>query len=167
MAKNKISRFPVIEAIIAFFVYLFHYTELIDISVYHASPLILLPITVGVAMFYDELTGLLFGLCCGCAMDAVTGGVFNTIFFMLMGFAVSLLAQRIFNKNLPGAIAVTFISTLIYYGMKWFINYLLPDVQGKVYILLWHYFPSVIYTVLFIIPFYFFEKRLRTPKTKK
>lgn len=167
MAKNKISRFPVREGIIAFIIYIFHYTDLLDISVYHASPLILLPITVGVAMFYDELTGLIFGLCCGCAMDAVTGGIYNTLFFMLMGFIVSLLSQRIFNKNLPGAITLTSISTLIYYGLLWFIDYLLPDVQGKVYILLWHYFPSVIYTVLFIIPFYFYEKKLRKVAPKK
>ena len=164
MSKNKISRFPVSECIIAFIIYVLHYTDLLDISVYHASPIILLPITVGVAMFYDELTGLIFGLSCGCAMDAVTGGVYNTLFFMLMGFIVSLLAQRIFNKNLPGAIALTFISTFFYYGILWFTDFFIPDVQGKVYILLWHYFPSAVYTVLFIIPFYFFEKKLRKAK---
>lgn len=168
MFIEKKHRFPWREAIIALAVYLFHYTGLIDITVYGASPLILLPLTVAVAMFYDELVGLVFGLVCGFAIDAVAGStsVFNTLLFMFIGFAVGLFAKRIFNRNLPGAIALTFIATVVYFGLKWLVTAIIPDVQGKVYYLLWHLTPSAVYTVLFILPFYFIEKRIHREKKR-
>jgi rod shape-determining protein MreD len=166
MFIEKKRKVPVIEIIIASFVYLFHYTGLIDITIKGASPVILLPITVAVAMFYSELTGLLFGLCCGFAMDAVAAStsVFNTIAFMLIGFIAGLLAKRIFNRNLPAAIALTLISETGYFGIKWLISAIIPDVQGKVYYLLWNLTPCAVYTLIFIIPLYFLEKRLHKQK---
>ena len=168
MFIEKKRRAPWWEALVGLAVYLFHYTGLIDITIYGASPLILLPLTVAVAMFYDETKGLIFGLVCGFAIDAVAGStsVFNTLMFMFIGFAVGLLAKGIFNCNLPGAIALTFIATVVYFGIKWFITAIIPDVQGKVYYLFWHLTPSAVYTVLFIIPFYFFEKYLHREKKR-
>lgn len=168
MFIEKKRRFPLPEALIALTVYLFHYTGLIDITIYGASPLILLPLTVAVAMFYDELVGLVFGLVCGFAIDAVAGStsVFNTILFMFIGFAVGLFAKRIFNRNLPGAIALTFIAVIVYFGLKWIFTAIIPDVQGKVYFLLWHLTPSAVYTLLFILPFYFLEKKLHKEKKR-
>lgn len=166
MFIEKKRKVPVPEIILAALVYLFHYTGLIDITIKGASPIILLPITVAVAMFYDELVGLLFGLCCGFAMDAVAAStsVFNTIAFMLIGFIAGLLAKRIFNRNLPAAIALTLISETGYFGTKWLISAIIPDVQGKVYYLLWNLTPCAVYTLIFIIPLYFLEKRLHKQK---
>lgn len=166
MFTQKKRRFPLYESIIAFIIYLFHYTGLIDITIFHASPLILLPLTVAVAMFYNELTGLVFGVACGFAIDAVAAStsVFNTLLFMFIGFAVGLLAKQIFNRNLPGAIALTIMAEIVYFGLKWVATCIIPDVQGKVYYLLWHLTPSAVYTLLFIIPFYFLEKRLHREK---
>lgn len=166
MFIEKKRKVPVPEIILAALVYLFHYTGLIDITIKGASPIILLPITVAVAMFYDELVGLLFGLCCGFAMDAVAAStsVFNTIAFMLIGFIAGLLAKRIFNRNLPAAIALTLISEIGYFGIKWLISVIIPDVQGKVYYLLWNLTPCAVYTLIFIIPLYFLEKRLHKQK---
>lgn len=168
MFIEKKRSMPWWEALIALIIYLFHYTGLIDISVYSASPLILLPLTVAVAIFYDELVGLVFGLVCGFAIDAVAGStsVFNTLLFMFIGFAVGLFARRIFNSNLPGAIALTFIATAVYFGLKWLTTAIIPDVQGKVYYLFWHLTPSAVYTVIFIIPFYFLEKFIHKEKKR-
>ncbi len=168
MFIEKKRRFPYWEALIGLIIYIFHYTGLIDITIYSASPLILLPLTVAVAMFYDQLVGLVFGVCCGFAIDAVSGStsVFNTLVFMFIGFGVGLLAQRIFNRNLPGAIALTFFAVIAYFGLKWVFFAIIPDVQGKVYYLFWHLTPSAVYTVLFILPFYFLEKRLHRQKNR-
>lgn len=166
MFIEKKRKVPVIEIVIASFVYLFHYTGLIDITIKGASPVILLPITVAVAMFYSELTGLLFGLCCGFAMDAVAAStsVFNTLAFMFIGYITGLLAKRIFNRNLPAAISLTLFSEIGYFGVKWLLVSIIPDVQGKVYHLLWNLTPCAVYTLLFIIPLYFLEKRLHREK---
>lgn len=168
MFIEKKRRFPRWESLIALTVYLFHYTGLIDITIRGISPLILLPLTVAVAMFYGETAGLVFGLVCGFAIDAVAGStsVFNTLLFMFTGFAVGLFAKRIFNRNLPAAIALAFIAALVYFGLKWVFTAIIPDVQGKVYYLLWHLTPSAVYTVLFIIPFYFLEKHLHREKKR-
>ncbi len=166
MFIEKKRRVPVNEIVLAAIVYLFHYTGLIDITIKGASPIILLPITVAVAMFYNELTGLLFGLCCGFAMDAVTASssVFNTITFMLIGFIAGLLAKSIFNRNLPAAITLTLLSEIGYFGVKWLLYAIIPDVQGKVYYLLWNLTPGAVYTLVFIVPLYFLEKRLHKEK---
>lgn len=168
MFIEKKRRIPYIEGILGLVIFLFHYTGLIDITVRGASPLILLPLTVAVAMFYDEPAGLIFGLVCGFATDAVSGStsVFNTLMFMFIGFAVGLFAKRIFNRNLPGAIALTFIASAAYFIIKWIDTALIGDVQGKVYYLLWHLTPSAFYTVLFILPFYYLEKRLHREKKR-
>ncbi|MEE0840051.1 MAG: rod shape-determining protein MreD [Acutalibacteraceae bacterium] len=161
--KRKI---PYIEALIAFALYLFHYTSLVDITVYTASPFILLPLLVAVAMFRGELVGLIFGAVCGFACDAVSSQTmcFNTLAFMFTGFFVGLLAKNIFNRNFPAAIVLSVLTCAAYFFIKWCIYYLLPDIQGKVYYLLWHLAPSALYTAIFIIPFYFLEKRLLREK---
>lgn len=166
MFINTKRTVPYIEIIIAFIIYLFHYTSLIDITILGISPIILLPLTVAVAMFYNELTGLLFGLCCGFAIDAVAAStsVFNTLAFMFIGFIAGLLAKHIFNRNLPASIALTMLSEIAYFGAKWLIFAIIPDVQGKVYHLLWNLTPSAVYTLIFIIPIYFLEKMLHKEK---
>jgi rod shape-determining protein MreD len=166
MFIEKKRKVPTPEIIISAFVFLFHYTGLIDITIKGASPIILLPITVAVAMFYGELTGLLFGLCCGFAMDAVAAStsVFNTLAFMFIGFIAGLLAKRIFNRNLPAAITRTLIIEIGYFGTKWLMNAIIPDVQGKVHYLLWNLTPCAVYTLIFIIPLYCLEKRLHKEK---
>ncbi|MBR2044025.1 MAG: rod shape-determining protein MreD [Clostridia bacterium] len=166
MFIEKKRRFPLWEALIALFIYLFHYTGLIDVTIRGASPLILLPLTVAVAMFYDEHVSLIFGAVCGMSIDAVAGSsaCFNTLTFTLISFGIGLLAKRIFNRNLAGSIALTVIASVIYFGAKWLFFAIIPDVQGKVYYLFWHLTPSAVYTVIFILPFFYLEKAL-TKKT--
>lgn len=166
MFIEKKRNFPYIEVLLAFAVYLFHYTSAIDITIYTASPFILLPLCVGVAMFRGELTGLIFGTVCGMACDAVSSQTtcFNTLAFMFIGFFVGLLAKNIFNRNFPAAIVLSVLTCAAYFLSKWCVYYLFPDVQGKVYYLLWHLAPSALYTAVFIIPFYFLEKWLHREK---
>lgn len=168
MFIEKKRRFPLWEALLALFIFLFHYTGLIDVTVRGASPLILLPLTVAVAMFYDEPVPLIFGTVCGIAIDAVAGSsaCFNTLTFMLISFGIGLLSKRIFNRNLAGSIALTVIASIIYFGAKWLFFAIIPDVQGKVYYLFWHLTPSAVYTVIFILPFFYLEKRLHREKKK-
>lgn len=169
MFIEKKHRFPLAECIIAFLVFIFHYTSLIDISIKNVSPFILLPLIVGISMYRGELCGLIFGAVCGFACDAVSTSTvcFNTLTLMFTGFLVGLLAKNIFNKNLPGAAALSLLSSAAYHFLKWFLTYFLPDVDGKVYVFLWQIIPSAIYTAAFIIPFFYLEKLLTGERKKK
>lgn len=169
MFTEKQRRFPLIEAIIAFVLFLFHYTNLIDITIFGASPFILIPLCAAVGIFFSETTGLFFGLICGMACDSVAGNFtcFNTIALMLIGFFVGIFAKNIFSRNWQGAFALALISSFIYYGIYFILEFVINDVQGKVDALLYTLVPSAFYTSLFIFPFYFLEKALLKGKRKK
>lgn len=169
MFIDKKRSFPFFESIIAFVVFILHYTRLFDITIYTASPFIILPLCIAVAIYRGELTGLIFSTVCGIACDAVASGsvCFNTLVFMFTGFFVGILAKNIFNRNFRGAIALSLIASICYFALKWCFFYLLPDVQGKVYSLLWHIAPSALYTAIFIIPFYYLEKWLHSERKPK
>ena len=168
MFTEKRQAFPLIESILAFLIFILHYTSLIDISIYTASPLILLPLCIAVAMFRGELTGIIFSLICGLACDSISSSTsFNTLVFMFTGFFVGLLAKNIFNRNFRGALALALISSAFYFGLKWILEYFITDVQGKVYYLLVYTVPSAFYTSLFIIPFFLLQKWIMTEKKSK
>ncbi|MEE0947017.1 MAG: rod shape-determining protein MreD [Acutalibacteraceae bacterium] len=169
MFIEKKRKFPYLEAIIGFVLFIFHYTSLIDVTVRTASPFILLPLCVAVSMYYGEFTGLIFGLVCGIFCDSVSSGTvcFNTLILMLLGFFIGILAKNIFNRNFPAALVLSLIACATYFLIKWCVFYLSGDVEGKVYYLLWFLAPSAFYTALFIIPFYYFEKWIHGELKKK
>ncbi|MBE6728981.1 MAG: hypothetical protein E7568_01960 [Ruminococcaceae bacterium] len=172
MFSEKKYAFPLIESILAFVIFLLHYTGLLDLTVYTASPFILLPLCIAIAVFRGELAGLIFGLVIGVACDACASSTtcFNSVTLMLTGFLVGILSKHIFNKNFKGTFALALLSCAVYFAAKWFIFYLLPDVQGKIYFLLYHSLTSAFYTTLFIIPFYYLEKWVlseRRPRDKQ
>ncbi len=169
MFAEKKQSFPIIESILAVIVYILHYTSLIDISIYAASPFILLSLCIAVAVFRGELTGLIFGAVCGAACDAVASStvIFNSVTLMLIGFFAGILSKNIFNKNFKGTLLLSLIFSSLYFALKWFIFYLLPDVQGKVYHLLWNIAPCALYTAVFIIPFFFLERWILSEKKPK
>ncbi len=149
------------EALIALFAVLLQQTGLFDLTIKNATPFYLLPITVAVAMFYGETRGLAFGFCAGMLADsvAVQSTVYNMVFLSIVGFAVGIMAEHIFNKNLPAAGTLSLITSALYFGIIWIFDLLLPDVLGKIYYLLNVSVPSAVYTSLFILPMYYFEKR--------
>lgn len=169
MFAEKKKSFPIIESIIAVVVFILHYTSLIDISIYNASPFILLPLCISVAIFRGEVTGLVFSSLCGIACDSVASStsIFNTIAFVLIGFLAGILSKNIFNKNMKGTLVLSLVFSSSYFALKWFIFYFLPDVQGKTYHLLWSIVPSAFYTALFIIPFFFLERWILKEKVSK
>ena len=171
MFTEKKYSFPIIEFALAFIVYIFHYTSLIDISIYTASPFILLPLCVAVSIFRGEVTGLIFGAVLGAACDACAShtSIFNSVVLMLTGYLAGMLAKNIFNKNFKGTLLLSLIFSSLYFALKWIIFYLIPDVEGKVYYLLWHLFPCALYTAVFIFPFFYLEKwvlKEKKPKNK-
>ena len=104
-------------------------------------------------------TGLVLGVC----MDSAASGTlcFNAIVLMLSAALVSASSSRLFNRNLRSAVLLSFLLTLFYFVLRWLIFYAFTvSAQDNLTYLLHYAFPSVIYTNVFIFPFYFLYKKL-------
>ena len=104
-------------------------------------------------------TGLVLGVC----MDSAASGTlcFNAIVLMLSAALVSASSSRLFNRNLRSAVLLSFLLTLLYFVLRWLIFYAFTvSAQDNLTYLLHYAIPSVIYTNIFIFPFYFLYKKL-------
>ncbi len=157
---SKTNGFPVKETVLAVLIFLFTSSGLITLKIATATPFLLLPLVVAVAMYKGEAIGLFFGLFCGILADIsfVNDTVFNTIFLSVCGFLVGVSVNFFFNRNVWAYIVATVIAAFLYFFIKWLVACYLPDVQGKMYYLLNISLPSAFYTSFFCLPFYFFEK---------
>ena len=65
------------------------------------------------------------------------------------------------DRNLRSAVLLSFLLTLFYFVLRWLIFYAFTvSAQDNLTYLLHYAFPSVIYTNVFIFPFYFLYKKL-------
>ena len=123
-------------AVISFFLFsllfLLHYSDVISISIKTATPIILLPLLCAFSMFSTPAAAL-----------------------------ISAFSSRLFNRNLRSAALLSFLLTLIYFILRWLIFYAFTvGAQDNLTYLLHYAFPSVVYTNIFIFPFYFLYKKL-------
>lgn len=142
--------------------FLLHYSGIFTIRFLHATPLLLLPYLVAFSMFCEEIAAAFAGLATGIFMDSVTSGssCFHTVVFLLIGLFVSFTVHFLFNNNIRSAVLLSLLATLVYYLLRWLIFYTIGQtVADSLRYLLQFALPSVIYTNLFIIPFYYLHRR--------
>ena len=154
-------------AVISFFLFsllfLLHYSDVISISIKTATPIILLPLLCAFSIFSPPAAAAATGLVLGVCMDSAASGTlcFNAIVLMLSAALVSASSSRLFNRNLRSAVLLSFLLTLFYFVLRWLIFYAFTvSAQDNLTYLLHYAFPSVIYTNVFIFPFYFLYKKL-------
>lgn len=127
-----------------------------------AVPMILIPIVLSVAIFCSENVALAAGFFVGVLMDSASSDalVFNTLFFTLGAFACSLLSSRYLNRNLKSALCLSAGMSFGYYILKYLIYFVFSSVSAQHSYFSSYLIPSAIYTALWIIPFYFMQKKL-------
>ncbi|MBQ7725686.1 MAG: hypothetical protein IJT66_00920 [Clostridia bacterium] len=154
--------------ILPFFIILIaHYSPLFSLQIGGVSPLSILPLLTAFAMFETLPAAAIMGLFTGICMDSVSSETvcFHAIFLLVAATASSLLSNNLFNKNLQAAAVLSFLLTLIYYLLRWLLFYAFSTVITDRFIyLLYIAFPSVLYTELFIVPFYFLYRYLEKRK---
>lgn len=164
MTINKSKRaLNISNAVLIFIVLLFHGTNTFDFTVLGAVPMIPLALLVAISIFTNELSASLLGLLFGAVCDSVsTGGSFyHTVIFFCLALAVSFTAHYLFNNNIRSALLLCFLSGCIYYFFRWLLYYAFTNpIEGRLPYLLSVGLPSVIYTTIFVIPFYYLEKFL-------
>ena len=139
------------------------YSGIFNIKIMNANPLISLALLVAICMFCSELTAALSGVILGVFMDTVTATppAFNAIVLLVIGLAVALIVRHLFNNNIFSAIALCAMCSTAYYILRWLLEFaFLSSLSENLIYLLQTALPSIIYTSIFIVPFYFLEKKL-------
>lgn len=150
-------------------VLLIHYSAGIDLSIKNAVPFAVLPLLTAFAVFSSPTVSAVTGLVVGIFMDSAANEslCFNAIFLMLAAVFVTVVSNNLFNKNIRSALLLSVIVSLVFYLLRWGIFYAFGmGVKDNLDYLLKFVFPSVIYTNIFIFPFFYIQKFLGKLKSK-
>jgi rod shape-determining protein MreD len=160
---NKQPLAFIINAVILVLLYVLRYSELMTLTIGQASPITLIPFVVAIAIFYGEWFGAAAGFFAGALMDGSMSGssCFNTIVIMLIGLITGLLASYYMNKNVRSAACLSLGSAFVYLFIKTIFFYSFKEIPTGAEYYSMYFIPTVFYTALFIIPFYFLERKLR------
>ena len=163
--KKKRSKI-ILVAFLNFFIFavlfLIHYTKVFNIGNLNANPIAIIPLLVAYSMFNEEWRSALTGIIVGFFMDSTSsaGNGFHTVVLGFLGLSVSFIVKYLFNNNLKSAIALALLATLFYFILRWLIFHAIGgNTNDSVLYLMQYALPSVIYTSLFIFPFYYLQKK--------
>lgn len=162
---NRLSvlKLRIINALIFIFLILVQYSTVFSIKILHANPMLPLALLVCTSIFASELTASFAGLLTGILIDGVahTPSGFNAILLFIIGLAVSLAVRYLFNNNILSAISLCAICTFLYLLLRWaFCIAFYSSLTENLTYIMQSILPSVLYTSLFCIPFYYLEKAL-------
>lgn len=138
------------------------YSGIAIFKIGNAVPVILLPLIVAISMFKNSNSSIMFALLTGALMDSTASdsSCFNTIFFVLAAAGCNLLFNRFLNRNIKAAAYMSFLVSLVYFFLKYMIFFVFQGTSVNYDYFMLYLIPSVVYTAVFIIPFYFLEKKL-------
>ena len=150
--------------ILLFFVLIFiQYNSVFTIKIMHANPLLPIALLIPVCMFCSELTAAISGMMVGIFMDTVaaTPQGFNAVTLMFLGLAAALIIRHLFNNNVFSSIALCALCTTTYFLLRWCfcIAFSTSFAESLTYFMQIA-FPSVLYTSVLAVPFYYLEKAL-------
>ena len=122
MTKNvKKALLFAFDVMLFFVVSLLHYSDFLNFKIFGAGTTILIPLLVAFSMNHSPLTSAMAGMLSGIIMDSSAHGTycFNAILLLLIGTFVSVSSSTLFNKNLPSAVVISLICSVIYYLLQW------------------------------------------------
>lgn len=127
-----------------------------------AVPIIVLPLVVSVAMFFSINASFLAALFAGILTDSLSSDTscFNTLFFVVAVAVCNILVNRYLNRNIKAAVCLSSVVSLSYFFLKYLIFFAFRSFSVNYDYFMLYLIPSVVYTAVFIIPFYFLEKKL-------
>lgn len=156
-------------AALFFVVLILHISGSVNLAILTATPVVVLPLLTAFAMFSSVTKCAVAGFICGAFMDSVmTKAVcFNSILLLCLGVGICLTANHLFNKNVMAAVALAAIASSVYFVLVWTVFHAFGvGLQSSMTYLLGYAFPSAVYTVVFVFPFYFIFKHLNRLKTQ-
>ncbi len=161
--KKNTFRYFLINFLIFFILMLFHFSGNISLKIALAEPIPYISLLIAVSMFSSETAAAFSGLVLGFFADSVSAqsSVFNTVCLFLIALAVSVLMHFTFNNNIFSALALGVSGNIFYFLLNWlFFHCFNSGSENISYYLFRIGIPSAIYTAVFIVPFYYFERML-------
>lgn len=137
-------------------------------KIFGAGAMLLVPLTVCIAMFENDVGGMMFGLLSGVIWDfysPYTDG-FYAIILIAAGYAGSFLIARYMRNNVVTATVYCAVASFLCATLYFLIFILSKSGEGAGRAYLRFYLVSVIYTVL-LTPLYYFFVRMIAVKFMK
>lgn len=130
--------------------------------------LLLIPLTVCIAMFEGEFSGLFFGLAAGAVLDAFNAQTicFNGIAYTLIGFAAGALITHLMRNNILCAFILSLIMAFLYRSVDFIFHYAFSGGATPLLVYFKYYFLSAVFTAL-LTPIYYFIVRTIERKYNK
>ena len=125
-------------------------------SLFSASPMIMVPLCVIIALYEKSIPGMVFGILCGALWDlmSATPDGFYTVLLATAGFVVGSLSSFFLRTNLLSALLLTFLVSGTCGLFHWGLFFVIKGYDGTFSVLFSHYLSSVAYTLLFGAVFY-------------
>lgn len=158
--KRFIAAF--VNILVLCFAFFLRYSGTGILNIGGAVPLILLPIAISITVFYSENVALVTGIIVGVFMDSVSAdsSIFNTLFMIIGCVVCNLLSARFFNRNLKSALCLSACMSFLYFSLKYIIFFAFSGVLVNYDYFTLSLIPSAVYTSVWILPFYFLNKKL-------
>ena len=151
-----------INALLFFILIILHYSG-VSVKIGNANAFSALALLVAVIIFSSELTGVLTGMALGIIIDSVSSTPigFNMISLTLISLLATLISHYLFNCNLKSAMALSLICCTLYFAARWLVTFAFAgDIKGSFTYLFSFAATSAVDTAVFIIPFFYLEKKL-------
>ncbi len=152
-----------INAVLLILLFTLRYSGLATLAIGQAVPITLIPFVIAVAIFWGEWVGAVAGFVAGALMDGSMSGssCFNTLALMLIGLICGVLSSYYMNKNIRSAACLSLGAAFAYLFARLTFFYSFKEISVGTEYYSNYFIPTVFYTAIFILPFYFLEKKLR------
>jgi rod shape-determining protein MreD len=143
-------------------IYLLNETPGLLPQFFSASPVLLLPVAVSIAVFESETAALGFGVLCGVLLDfGMSGGAalgFHSLLLPVLCYCVAQAAIRLLRANLLTAVLLCAAVTGLLFVLQWLFYYVFAGYEAPFYALFSHYLPRFVYTMVPVPLLYAFTR---------
>ena len=131
--------------------------------IFGIKPVLLLPVAITIAVFENEITAMVCGLVCGALCDVSLGDRigFYTIFLTILCFFFGYCANNFFITNFFNAMAIGAATIFVLLCLYFIFFRLSTDTPQLGQHFLRHYLVRIIYTIIFLPPFFWLNRLLK------
>lgn len=135
----------------------FQHTDGAIPALFGTRAMILIPLAVAIAVHERSMQGLFFGALCGILWDFATvrGDGFFSVLLAAVGFFCGCLVTYLMRNNLFTNLILSFVSISAVNVSYWFVFIFRKGYEGAAEVLFGYYLPSVLYTMVFAVIYYY------------
>ncbi len=147
--KNSVIK-KIVFAVIIILAFSLQSTGGLFFAPFNINAILLIPLTVCIAMFEREFSGVFYGLLAGAMLDAFNASTicYSSIFFTTIGFVSGALITYLMRNNLVSAIMLTAVFSLIYNTLYFLLFFAFDGIKNPLGTYLVNYFLSAVYTTI-------------------